>query len=124
MDTLIYPDEAYAIIGCSIEVHNHLGHGFLEILYKDALEYEFNKKGIPYSREEQFKVSYKSTILRHRFHADFTVFDKIILEVKAQEGLPDTFYAQTINYLKVSNYKLGLLVNFGRGKLSYKRIVY
>ncbi len=107
-----------------MEVHNNLGAGFLEIVYKDALEWEFKKAGIPYEREKMYEVNYKGIILPHKFYADFVVYDKIILEIKAVSGFADEFIAQAINYLKVSNNQLALIVNFGELKLNYKRIVY
>ncbi len=122
MSDLLYKTESFAIIGKCFEVHNNLGAGFLEIVYKDALEYEFRKAGIPYDREKEYKVNYKGIILPHRFYADFVVFDKIILEVKGVSGIADEFIAQAINYLKVSGNKLALIVNFGDIKLNYKRI--
>ncbi len=123
MSDLIYKDESYQIIGKCFEVHNNLGAGFLEIVYKDALEYEFKKTGIPYEREKEYTVNYKGIILPHKFYTDFVVFDKIILELKAVTGIADEFIAQAINYLKVSGNKLAIIVNFGELKLSYKRIV-
>ncbi len=123
MTELIYKEESYKIIGVCFEVHNNLGPGFLEIVYKDALEYEFQKAGIPFAREVEYKVNYKDIILPHKFYADFVVYNKIILEVKAVSGISDEFIARTINYLKVSQNKLSLLVNFGELKLNYKRIV-
>jgi GxxExxY protein len=123
MTEIIYKEESYEIIGKCFEVHNNLGTGFLEIVYKDALEYEFQQAGIPYSREEKYEVHYKDIILPHQFYADFVIFDKIILEVKCISGIADEHIAQTINYLKVSGNKLGLLVNFGDLKLKYKRLV-
>lgn len=123
MSQLIYKDESYQIIGKCFEVHNNLGAGFLEIVYKDALEYEFKKSGIPFEREVEYVVNYKDIILPHKFFADFVVFDKIILEVKGVKGIADEHIAQTINYLKVSGNKLGLLVNFGELKLNYKRLI-
>jgi GxxExxY protein len=123
MSAIIYKEESYTIIGKCFEVHNNLGPGFLEIVYKDALEYEFKKTGIPYEREKEYTVNYKGIVLPHKFYADFVVFDKIILEVEAVLGIADEFIAQAINYLKVSNNKLALIVNFGELKLNYKRIV-
>lgn len=123
MKKLIYKEEAYKIIGKCIEVHNNLGAGFLEIVYKDALELEFQKAGIDYEREKRYKVNYKGIILPHKFYADFVVMDIIILEVKAVSGISDEFMAQAINYLKVSQNKLALIVNFGELRLNYKRIV-
>ncbi len=123
MTDLIYKEESYQIIGKCMEVHNNLGAGFLEIVYKDALEYEFKKIGIPFEREKMYEVNYKGIILPHKFYADFVVYDKIILEIKAVSGIADEFIAQAINYLKVSGNKLALIVNFGELKLNYKRVV-
>jgi len=123
MTDLIYKEECYSIVGKCMDVHNHLGAGFLEIVYKDALEHEFRKAGIPYEREKMYEVHYDNITLPHKFHADFVVYDKIILEVKAVASMPKEYTAQAINYLKVSQNKLALLVNFGQLKLDYKRIV-
>ncbi len=123
MSELIYKDESYEIIGKCFEVHNNLGSGFLEIVYKDALEYEFKKSNIPYVREMKYEVNYKGVILPHYFYADFVVYDKIILEVKSVSSIIDEFVAQAINYLKVSDNKLALIVNFGELKINSKRIV-
>ncbi len=106
-----------------MEVHNNLGAGFLEIVDKDALEYEFKKADIPYQRERMYEVNNKGIILPHRFYADFVVYENIILEVKGASGIADEFMAQAINYLKVSQNQLALLVNFGEIRLNYKRIV-
>lgn len=123
MNKVIHKQESYAIIGACMEVHNQLGAGFLEIVYKDALEYEFRKLGIPFEREKEYPVNYKGIILPHKFYADFVVFDKIILEIKGVKALSDEFIAQCINYLKVSENQLALLINFGKIKLNSKRIV-
>ncbi|QRR02933.1 GxxExxY protein [Dyadobacter sandarakinus] len=120
---LIYQQESYEIIGSCMEVHNELGHGFLEIVYKDALEYLFLQKFIYFEREKEYPVYFQGRLLKHKFWADFVVYDKIILELKCVKCLTEEHIAQTINYLKVSGSKLGLLVNFGRGKLEYKRLV-
>jgi len=123
MSDLIYKEESYKIIGICFEVHNNLGPGFLEIVYKDALEYEFKRAGIPFEREKEYEVNYKDIILPHKFYADFVVFDDIILEVKAVQAIANEFIALAINYLKVSQNKLALIVNFGELKLNSKRIV-
>ena len=123
MTEIIYKEESFKIIGLCMEVHNNLGKGFLEIVYKDALEYEFRKNNILFEREKEYVVNYKEIILPHKFYADFVVFDKIILEVKGMSGIAEEFIAQTLNYLKVSGLKLGLIVNFGELSLQYKRVV-
>ncbi|MCD4772521.1 MAG: GxxExxY protein [Bacteroidales bacterium] len=123
MNKLIYKDESYKIIGICMEVHSILGKGHNEVIYKDALEYEFQKEKIPYSREQKYKIEYKDVILPHRYNADFVVYDKIILEVKAIESLTNSHIKQTLNYMAASKLKLGLLVNFGEDSLNYKRVV-
>ncbi len=123
MDAILFKAESYTIIGVCMEVHNNLGAGFLEIVYKDALEYEFRKANIPYEREKQYEVNYKGIILPHKFYADFVVYDKIVLEVKGVSAITEEFIAQGLNYLKVSGNSLALIVNFGEIKLSYKRVV-
>jgi GxxExxY protein len=123
MSEFIYKDETFKIIGICMEVHNNLGAGFAEIVYKDALEYEFKKAGVFFEREKEYEVKYKDIILPHKFYADFVVFDKIILEVKGVKAIIPEFYAQYINYLKVSNNKIALLVNFGELRLVYERVI-
>ena len=115
--------ESYEIIGICMEVHRILGKGFLEIVYKDALEYEFNVRGIPYEREKMYEIQYKEIILRHKYYADFVVFNNIILEVKAQKGIVDEHYKWVINYLASSKCELGLIVNFGEDSLKTKRVI-
>ncbi len=115
--------ETELIIGIAYEIHRVLGKGFLEIVYKDALEHELNEKGIVYAREKEFPIHYKNRILPHKFYADFVVLNAIILEVKSQEGIADKQVAQTINYLKVSGCKVGLIINFGEISLKLKRLV-
>jgi GxxExxY protein len=123
MANIIYKEESYSIVGCMFDVYNQLGSGFSEIVYKDAIEYEFKLRSIPFEREKQYSVKYKDIILPHKFYADFVVMDKIILEIKSIEVLNDKHLAQSINYLKVSNCKLALLVNFHKDFLDHQRIV-
>ena len=123
MSKIIFKDESYTITGALFDVYNNLGSGFSEIVYKDALEYEFKSRNIQFKREKEFSVTYKDIVLKHKFYADFVVFDKIILEIKSVENLHDKHIAQCINYLKVSNYKLAILANFHKDLLDHKRIV-
>jgi GxxExxY protein len=120
-----YPlqQESYQIIGVCMEVHRILGKGLLEVVYKDAIEYEFKKQKIPYEREKKYEVEYKGMILPHHFFADFVVFNSIILEVKAQKAIVDEHYNWTINYLALSKCPLGLIVNFGENSLVTKRVI-
>ena len=124
MSDIIYKEESYDIVGLCMEVHNELGHGFSEIVYKDALEFEFEENEIDYRRETEYPVNYKKKLLKHKFYADFVVDEKIILEIKCVKSITEEHISQAINYLKVSKNKLALIINFGRGKLEYKRIVY
>ena len=87
MSEIIFKEESFQIVGILFEVHNNLGGGFSEIVYKDALEYEFKNLNIPFEREKEYVVKYKDTILNHKFYADFILFDKIILELKSCEKL-------------------------------------
>jgi GxxExxY protein len=123
MIDLILKDETYKIIGACIEVHKTLGRGHSEVIYKDALEIEFHNRQIPFSREQKFDVYYKGILLPHHYYADFVVFNTIILEVKAIEGLTSGHLKQTLNYLAVSKLKLGMLVNFGEDSLKHKRVI-
>jgi GxxExxY protein len=124
MGELILKEESYKLIGICMEVHRELGMGFKEGIYQDALEFEFQNQGIEHRRECLFKIEYKGKILKHRYKADFIVFNQIVLEVKATAQIVDSFVAQTINYLKASGLKLGIIANFGERSLSYKRIVF
>lgn len=123
MEEYIYKDENYTIVGILFEVHKNLGKGFSEIVYKDAIEYELQQQNIPYQREKEFSVNYKNTILKHKFYADFVVYDKIILEIKTVNCFDNSHYNQCLNYLKISKNKLAILVNFNLTSLEYKRII-
>ena len=123
MEEPIFKEESYRIVGHRMEVHRELGKGHDEIIYKDALEYEFNQARISFSREKQYLIQYKTIILPHKYFADFVVFEKILLEAKAVEKLTDAHVKQVLNYLVASKLKLGLLVNFGEESLTWKRIV-
>ena len=123
IEEFLYKEESYKIIGILFEVHKNLGKGFSEIVYKDAIEYEFKQNNIPYQREKEFTVNYKNTVLNHKFYADFVVYDKIILEIKTVDCFNNSHYNQCLNYLKVSQNKLAMLANFNLISLEYKRII-
>ena len=121
---LIYKQESHNIIHACMEVHNELGCGFLEPVYQEALELEFQKQKIPYSREKRLYIYYKGTKLKKEYIADFICYNKIIVELKALSELTTKHEAQVLNYLKATNQKLGLLINFGAESLQFKRFVY
>ena len=125
MAEFIQKTDTYQIIGVCMEVYNTLGYGFLEVVYKDAMEIEFIQKEIPNTKEDEHIINYKGNVLKHKFCADFTLFDSIIVEVKAnKDGITDDAVAQTLNYLKASGLKLALIINFGKTSLEYKRLIY
>jgi GxxExxY protein len=119
----LYKAESFKIIGLCMEVHNQLGRGFNEVVYKDALEIEFRQNGIPFSREISYPIKYRDVLLPHSYVADFVVFDLVLLELKAIECLTKAHEKQVLNYLAASRLRLGLLVNFGEPSLAYKRVI-
>ena len=123
MENIIYKEESYDIIGCCLEVHKELGSGFLELVYHEALSLELDLKSIPYEHEKELKINYKGVELKKRYFADFICYDDIILEIKAVNELSKVHQSQVLNYLKATNFKLGILINFGAKSLEYKRIV-
>lgn len=124
MGDILYKEESYRIISCCLEVYNILGKVFLEVVYKDALEYEFQKNCIPYLREKPFEINYKDIVLQRKYNADFVIYDNIIIEVKHISGISNDNIKQTLNYLKASNLKLGIIANFGEGSFNSKRVVF
>jgi len=121
---LLYKDLVYKIQGAIFEVYKTLGPGFKESIYQNALEDEFKGKGISFKRECSLKISYKSKEVGF-YRPDFIVEGKIILEVKAAPETKPYFQTQLFYYLKATNYKLGLLVNFGtEGEADIVRRIY
>ena len=122
MSELLYPKESYAIIGAAIEVHRQLGCGFTEPVYQEAFAEELRLHDIPFERERILSVIYKGKVLNKEFRADFVCYNQIIVELKAVADFTEEHYAQVYNYLKASGMSLGLLINFGKTSLEYKRI--
>ncbi|TPD65672.1 GxxExxY protein [Flavobacterium microcysteis] len=116
-------EDTYKIIGICMEVHRNLGPGLLEIIYKDALEIELKANNIPFEREKEFLIQYKGKILPHKFYADFIINEDIVLEVKAIKEFSNEHIAQILNYMKLSDSEIGLLVNFQTKSLQYKRYI-
>ena len=115
--------ETYAIIGAAMAVHRTLGCGFLEAVYQEALEIEFNNRNIKNSREVLLPIYYEERQLKTRYKADFICYESVIVELKALSAISGDEEAQTINYLKVSGYERALLINFGKPSLQYKRLI-
>lgn len=106
-----------------METHNELGCGFLEAVYQEALAIVLKEKNIPFAREKILDISFRGKILDKKYIADFICYDEIIVELKASDGLTNNDLAQILNYLKATGKKIGLLVNFGKTKLQYKRVI-
>ncbi len=121
--TLLYKDESYKIIGACMKVHNELGCGFLEAVYHEALAIELKNQNIPFTQKQQLNIIYRGQTLNKHYEADFICYNEIIVEIKATSSLSSTDEAQVINYLKATNKKLGLLINFGTESLEHKRLV-
>ncbi len=115
--------ETYKIIGAAMEVHKQLGGGFLEAIYQEALEIEFKNNEIDYKRELPLNVIYKGQKLNKQYFADFVCYNSVIVELKALSDISSNHEAQILNYLKATNIQVGLLINFGKQSLQYKRIV-
>lgn len=106
-----------------MNVHKKLGPGFLESVYSEALEIEFQQAGIPYEKEKKLPVLYEGEPLKKYFRADYICFGSIIIELKATKYLVEADYNQTLNNVKATNYKLEILINFGTPSLTYKRVL-
>ncbi len=119
---LILSDKTFNIIGAAMEVHNTIGCGFTEPIYQEAFEEELRLRGIPYQREKTFNIVYKGKVLNKEFRPDFICYDEIIVELKAVQDIVDEYYSQVYNYLKATGLRLGMLINFGKKSLEYKRI--
>jgi len=123
MKDLIYRDECYQIVGACFEVYKEKGCEFLEPVYQECLEIEFELQGILFVPKKPLPLSYKGRPLKKHYESDFICLDKIIVEIKAVSTLTDEHRAQVLNYLNATGLKLGLLVNFGHyPKLEWERL--
>jgi len=124
MPELILKDEVYQIVGAALDVYYHLGRGFLEPVYHQAMEIELTRRGIPFQSQQHLTIFYKGQPLRKKYRPDMIVFDQIIAEFKACEGLCGTDEAQLLNYLKATGMRVGVLFNFGStARLQWKRYI-
>jgi len=126
MDTnehkLLFKEEAFQIIGCAMEVLNTLGHGLLEKPYENALVVEFGLRSIPYKQQPRFDVIYKGVKVGD-YIPDLIVFDKIVVDTKTIDRITDIERGQILNYLKITQLKVGLILNFKKPKLEWERLV-
>ena len=123
VSTLYLKEESYAIVGAAMKLHAELGCGFLEDVYQEGMEMAFRKFGIPAEAQKELRIPFWGETLKKTYVADFVVYDKIIVEIKALKVLGAPEEAQVLNYLKASGHRLGILINFGAPSLEFKRIV-
>jgi len=109
------------IIAAAFAVHKELGHGFVEKVYKNALEIELRENGVKCNSEVPLNVSYRGQVVGNYF-ADLVVEDKIIVEIKAVSDLVPVHEVQLVNYLKATGLHIGLLVNFGQSVKVKRRV--
>jgi GxxExxY protein len=115
--------QTYVIIGAAMEVHRHLGAGFLEPVYQEAFAVELDARGIQHEREVELPIRYKGVALNSRYRVDFMCFREVLVELKALAKLTTREESQVINYLNASGVATGMLFNFGTTRLQYRRFV-
>ncbi len=124
MPSIVYKDESYKIQGAIYEVYKEMGNGFLEAVYQECLEIEMNSQNIPFTAQSPLKLNYKGENLKKEYKPDLICYQKIIIELKGVKKITNEHHAQVINYLKATNIKLGMIVNFGSyPKVEIKRLV-
>ncbi|WP_456424008.1 GxxExxY protein [Lutibacter sp.] len=123
MSKLLYEKESYAIIGTCIKIHKKIGTGFKEAVYTEILQKELEKRNIPFEKDKKLQLYYDGVALSKHCTADFVCYNKIIIQVKSVNSIKEEAIHQTVNYLKATNFKLGLLINFGESSLKWKRLI-
>ncbi|MBD3343664.1 MAG: GxxExxY protein [Chitinivibrionales bacterium] len=124
MENFPFKDETFKINGACFEVYNEMGSGFLESVYQESLEIEFENQSIPYISQPEIRIKFKKRELKSKYKPDFLCYDRIVVELKSVSKLTDEHRAQILNYLKATNMKIGLLINFGHfPKLEYERFI-
>lgn len=119
---LLLKEEVYQVVGCAMEVLNTLGHGLLEKPYENALVVEFGLKNIPYKQQPRYEVIYKSVKVGE-YIPDLIVFDEIVVDTKTIDRITNVERGQILNYLKITQLRVGLLLNFKHPKLEWERLV-
>ena len=113
MSKLMLEKETYEILGACFEVYKEKGCGFLEAVYQECLEIEFELRGLPARALVPLPLTYKERLLKKKYEADFICFDTVLVELKAVSKITDEHRAQVQNYLNATGLRVGLLVNFG-----------
>ena len=119
---VVYPELSYQIVGCAYEVYNSLGKGFPEKYYQKAFAIELKSKGIAIKEQVYYALEFKEKLIGKSYF-DFLIDDKIVVEIKQGNHFSKGHFDQITRYLKVSNLKLGLLINFAPNGVQVKRIL-
>ena len=119
---ILYKDLSYKVVGLAMQVHSELGFGFLEKVYENALMVLFEENCIQAVQQVPIVVPFHGKIVGE-YVADIVVENSIILELKALDRIAEIHKAQTLNYLKATNYRLAILINFGKYRLESERLV-
>ena len=113
MDIQLYKDRMYQIIGAAMALYNEIGSGYSEPIYQECLSVICTEKDIPWEREKPLRMTFHGVELEKLYKADFVCYDDIIVELKAVSELLSEHRAQLFNYMRITNIKFGLLINFG-----------
>ena len=113
----------YLVIGAAMKAHSRLGSGFLESVYQEALAAELKERHVPFRREPRIAIDYLGKPLDSVYRPDFVVYDEVIVELKVVAGLTDIHKRQVLHYLKATELRLALLLNFGAPRLEYQRVI-
>ena len=122
MKEILYKELSYKIVGIAMEIHNELGHGFLEKVYENAMLLLLNESSIYSESQKSIDIYFRGRNVGH-YIADILVENQIIVELKSAQGIGESHRIQALNYLKATGIKLALIINFGKDKLEVERVV-
>ena len=122
-EKILYKDLSYRIIGAAMEVHRELGPGFPEAIYDEAFAMALRAAGIAFDPQKEMRVTFRGIVLAKSFRPDYDIDGKIIVDLKAKTDLPPEDVATMLSYLRASGRRLGMLINFGRVRLQYERVL-
>lgn len=120
-EKIVYKKLSYNIVGLAMEVYNGLGYGFLEKVYENSMIVLFERERIPVRQQAGIPVYFEQRVVGE-YIADIIVEDKIIVEIKSPSDIANAYRAQVLNYLKATNMRLGIIINFGKKRLDYERL--
>ena len=121
-EKLLYKDRVFQIVGCAIEILNTLGHGLIEKPYENALVVEFGLRKVPFRQQPPFDVLYKGTKIG-LFVPDLIAFNAIVVDTKVIDRITDHERGLMLNYLRITKFRIGVILNFKHAKLEWERII-